>query len=98
MTVYCNDHKVVMCVDCESLDHRSCQMSTISDASAGIEQSTADQTLKSRTEIVDKLTALQKRRANDFQKLKAMTSKSIENIKAFKNELTAQLSLMEEKT
>ena len=87
ITIYCHDHNEVICVDCKTLKHRNCKISTIEEASADLDKTDTDATKERMKTLKDKLEKVQQKENEDAENLTAQSSKCRDNVEEFKREL-----------
>ena len=96
VTLYCQEHKEVICEDCRKLKHRNCRVSSIDDAIKGTEQINKKQISQQIQELGEKVLTSRVKRSNDIDSLEIQTTMCRSCVHDLREKLNKQLDKLEE--
>ena len=98
VSIYCKEHRSLVCVNCNALHHRRCKTSDITDESKGFDVETTEGTIDNLNELNETITALQESREKDLSNLSLEVKDCQDRAKQFREEMSRILERMEAKT
>lgn len=94
VTIYCRDHKNVICVQCNTMKHRNCQIMTIEEACGSMKTSTIESTHSRMNRLREKLEILEKARREDAESLNTQAAECRDVVNSFMKELIQNIEEM----
>ena len=98
VTIYCEEHNEVICVDCQRLKHRTCQTMSIDAACKQVKLPSTEISLKTVQGLKEKVEKLKADRNSDNEKLEIQSSECRRKIKEFSQNLKQQIEKIEKAT
>ena len=96
VTLYCQEHKEVICEDCRKLKHRNCRVSSIDDAIKGAGQLNKQQICLQIQELRKQVLTSSVKRSNDIDSLEIQTTMCRSYVHELREKLNKQLDKLEE--
>lgn len=95
VTIFCKDHYNVICIDCKTLHHRTCDCIDIVEQSIGFKDSTSNITITKADELVKRIYELQNERKEILSTFLRKAQDCKKEIRSFREELCEQIYKME---
>lgn len=94
VSVYCENHADVACVDCKLLKHSGCNTGSIDEKCMNFDERILENTLQNSVDVKDKLTQFQIDRADDLQLLSPMIKACKDGILSFKDSVCTEINMV----